>query len=826
MNSEPQMFADVPATPAADVSSQPASETASEILLRQATKAIIADPSIATVDGIKKALKITASKSLDIIYKLEEAGIVAPYDKSKVDAPRKLLITELPKWAGGDLAKPRPDKCPTCDSPAAHLHRAMQFEGDVQPCEDPWHNDTNRTLPVALEQQTKDTTEAPNGKEFAASLTDIRDKMIEGVRTVLGPDKKPVDFYRPETAGKAETAGEPREQITYIPLTKLFPSQTPTQVMRRANFSPAAITELANSLKAQGLLQPLLVRPRPGSWEEAGEFEIVAGERRWLACKEAGIQSDVVPCIVRKLTDAQVMELQLVENLQREGTHPLEEAAGYRALLELRSDGAEKDEKASVAYISQRVGKSVSYIFQRLKLLALSEETKEAFQAGELSPSHALDCARLEPRDQAGYLQAFRANGSDLSPSVRQMREWIARYARIDLARAPFNLKDGKLLEGVPACSACPKCSIAQAELFADFTEQASPAAKRKKGEKATALCMDPTCYGRKLTAFAAKTGTTREAFELVVPEDRPQNAYLVKLDDYTPRGVELRVTPAGQPSVFELLKPGDVVRTNYESGPYVVDQVNFEEEYKLPTAGLVLHNFGEKARKGQESFISELVAENGRILHLFRNNSAEVLKITEAEAQAILDERAKQRGAGTTEIRKEQQRRLKEKWAREHAFKQICRSLAGHTQSTEDLRDIASAFYASLHYDNQKALAKLLGWKKANTRDLDPADVIAGASRGYLQALLLKCALVGEVIAPHLEPELLEAVGTRYGVSLKELRKPQPMPKEKKSKPTAEEQRMSPTARKRLSELRELRAIAKSKPAPKGAAKKKARAK
>jgi hypothetical protein len=699
------MFADAPPTPAADVSSQPANETAGEILLRQATRFVFANPAAATVSALRKEFSLSPGKVVHLIDALVEAGILGAVDGA---GTRPVIITELPKWAGADLAKP------------SVVPSAVDLDT------------------IAAEQQAKDATAEAHAPEALAPAA-------------------PVDFYRPETVGKAETAGEPREQITYIPLAKLFPSQTPAQVMRRESYSKSAIAELASSIKAQGVLQTLLVRPRPGSWEEADEYEIVAGERRWLAClsietvphvqrgyyQQPGggvIRYDPAPCIVRKLTDVQVMELQLVENLQREGIHPLEEAAGYRALLELRSASGDKDENASVAYISQQAGKSVSYIFQRLKLLALIKGAKEAFQTGELSPSHALDCARLAPRDQNNYLEAFRANGPGLSPSVRQMRDWIARYARIDLARAPFKLKDGKLLEGVPACSACPKCSIAQAELFADFTEQASPAAKRKKGEKATALCMDPTCYGHKLDAFAVKSDTTREAIEPAAPDDRPQNAYLAKLYDYAPRG----------------------------------------------------------------------------------------------DAQIILDERAKQQGASTDEIRKEEHRRFKEKLAREQAFKQICRSLPGHTQSTEDLRDIASAFYASLHYDNRKALVKLLGWK-TKERDLEPADVIAGASHGCLKALLLKCALVGEVNAPNLEPELLEAVGQRYGVSLKELRKPQSAPKEKKSKksrPTAVEKRMSPAARKRLSklrklskrlsELRELRKIAKTKSASKGEAKKK----
>lgn len=183
-----------------------------------------------------------------------------------------------------------------------------------------------------------------------------------------------------------------------IPVVELVASPTNP----RKTFDPVKLQELAASITEKGVLSPLVVRPcRPRPpWTKEGQdgvtHEVVAGERRFRAAGMAGLTT--VPCIVHELTDVEVLEIQTVENLQRDDLHPLEEAEGYAALM--------KEAGYDVAQIARRVGKSEKYVYDRLKLLQLVPSLKEVFLAGEISVGHAILLARLSWADQE------RANGS------------------------------------------------------------------------------------------------------------------------------------------------------------------------------------------------------------------------------------------------------------------------------------------------------------------------------------------------------------------------------------------------------------------------------
>src|ERR1700681_4006801 len=110
--------------------------------------------------------------------------------------------------------------------------------------------------------------------------------------------------------------------IRQLALKQIEPSATAVQERRRAHYDAAALKELAQNIKAVQVIEPIIVRPKAGS-QEPERFEIVAGERRWRASREAGLEA--IPAIVRTLDDGEVLEIQLVENLHREGLHELEE---------------------------------------------------------------------------------------------------------------------------------------------------------------------------------------------------------------------------------------------------------------------------------------------------------------------------------------------------------------------------------------------------------------------------------------------------------------------------------------------------------------------
>jgi len=210
--------------------------------------------------------------------------------------------------------------------------------------------------------------------------------------------KKPRGLGRGLDALLPKTAASP----TRLPLALIRPN--PDQPRRR--FDEAALAELAASIKKQGLLQPLLVRPR-------GEgYELVAGERRYRAAQMAGL--DEVPVVVRELDDRSALEIALVENLQREDLNPIEEALGYQRLVELGYAQGE---------IAEAVGKARSTVTNALRLLQLDEATREALAEGRISAGHARALLMLPEGERPAVLNRIQKEGL----SVRQVERLASR---------------------------------------------------------------------------------------------------------------------------------------------------------------------------------------------------------------------------------------------------------------------------------------------------------------------------------------------------------------------------------------------------------------
>jgi ParB family transcriptional regulator, chromosome partitioning protein len=144
----------------------------------------------------------------------------------------------------------------------------------------------------------------------------------------------------------------------------------------RRNFTDAELNELSASIKERGIIQPIVVRP---SRAKDDQFEIIAGERRWRAAQRAGLHD--VPIVVIEATDAQALEFAIIENVQRSDLNPIEEAAGYLALME-EFNHSQDD-------VAQIVGKSRSHVANMVRLLKLSEPVKQLVQSGQLSAGHA-----------------------------------------------------------------------------------------------------------------------------------------------------------------------------------------------------------------------------------------------------------------------------------------------------------------------------------------------------------------------------------------------------------------------------------------------------
>jgi ParB family transcriptional regulator, chromosome partitioning protein len=218
----------------------------------------------------------------------------------------------------------------------------------------------------------------------------------------------------PPAAGAADAPLDTRERIDRLPISLVRPSS----LQPRKDFSAESLQELADSIKAQGILQPLIVRAR-------GEgYELIAGERRWRAAQILGLSE--VPAIVRETDDRTVLEMMLIENLQRENLNPIEEAQGYQQLLaqfQLTQEQA-----------AEKVGKSRTVVANSLRLLRLSPAIQLHLREGRLSVGHAKVILGLE-REEEQDLAADRVLREGLN--VRQTEDLVAHLK--DRTAAPFD---------------------------------------------------------------------------------------------------------------------------------------------------------------------------------------------------------------------------------------------------------------------------------------------------------------------------------------------------------------------------------------------------
>ena len=179
----------------------------------------------------------------------------------------------------------------------------------------------------------------------------------------------------------------------------------PGRYQPRHAMDDAGIGDLARSIREKGVLQPLLVRAHP---ERAGEFEIIAGERRWRAAQKAQLHD--VPVIIRNdLTDREALEIALVENLQREDLSALDEAEGYRRLMKEFSHTQDK--------LAAALGKSRSHVANMMRLLDLPEEIRAMLQKGELTAGHAR--ALLKASDPVGLAGKIVKEGLNVRQTER-----------------------------------------------------------------------------------------------------------------------------------------------------------------------------------------------------------------------------------------------------------------------------------------------------------------------------------------------------------------------------------------------------------------------
>jgi len=285
--------------------------------------------------------------------------------------------------------------------------------------------------------------------------------------------------------------------IVHVPLDRIVESTTNP---RRHAFDKTKLAELTESVRRHGILQPILLRPRGAyNHDPKDRFEVVCGARRFRAAKDAELVS--IPASVVTLADQEVLEIQVIENLQREDLHPLEEAEGYRTLCKMHGYTAEQ--------LAAKVGKSKAYIYARMKLCALPEAAKKLFWDNKLDASRALLVARIPDPKQAEKaakeitkVDAWRGGVM----GYREAREHIQHHYMLELRGAPFDVKDASLVPAAGACAVCPKRTGNQPDIFGDCRAD---------------VCTDPACYRGKTDAQWAREKASAEARGVKVIEGK-----------------------------------------------------------------------------------------------------------------------------------------------------------------------------------------------------------------------------------------------------------------------------------------------------------------
>ena len=235
-------------------------------------------------------------------------------------------------------------------------------------------------------------TEAPKRRALGKGLESLLPRMQAKAAPVAPTEEAP----RPP---EKEAAGRPQE----IPVGDI--DRNPYQT--RSRVDEQQLAELASSIAATGVVQPIIVRPLPN-----GRFQLIAGERRWLASQKAG--KDTVPAVIRQVSDLQAMEMTIVENLQRADLNPMEQARAY--------DRLGRDFKLTQEQMAQRTGKDRASVSNFLRLLRLPAEVQEKVEGGDLSFGHA---RALLPLENPETILKAAQKVAALSMSVRQTESYV-----------------------------------------------------------------------------------------------------------------------------------------------------------------------------------------------------------------------------------------------------------------------------------------------------------------------------------------------------------------------------------------------------------------
>jgi ParB/RepB/Spo0J family partition protein len=502
------------------------------------------------------------------------------------------------------------------------------------------------------------------------------------------------------------------DTITALPIEQLHESP----FNPRKTFASAGLQELADSIRAVGVQQPIKVRT-----DGRNGWEVIFGHRRLRAAALAGLTH--VPGMVCDMTDAEAARAQIAENLEREDLHPIEEAEGYAALMQ--DHGVTADE------LVQQTGKSRSYIYGRLKLLQACPMVRNACLDGTYGSEVVLLLARLRtPKLQEKALGYIQGKGYDLKDggarSYRHIRELLAEHFTLALKDAIFDPLDATLLPDAGACDVCPK-RVANAPEFQDLlAERESYYGGRRRGEPNT--CTDPDCFAAKKTAHLKRKAAELQAKGKTVVDGNKaraavsasgevKGAYIALKDVKVELGkLKGRHTLAGKP----LTPPPTVTIQDPRTGK-TFEAVKRED---VKAAGVKL-----KEPKKQDDW-----AERQRQAEEARAREIERCRAETGHRRALLN--------------------------------RVRAAVAGAERSAFDLQLVAKVAYAGVNWHARELLHEL--WDARQSTSLDKR--LATLSTAELTQFVLDCALVEGVDCRtgydlKNAPPALTAAAKHYGV-------------------------------------------------------------
>lgn len=287
----------------------------------------------------------------------------------------------------------------------------------------------------------------------------------------------------------------------------------------RKTFEKENIKDLADSMASVGLLQPIILRSL------GDKFQIVAGERRYRAAKLLKWES--VPAMVRNITDEEMLEIQIIENLQRENVSPLDEAAAFKTLLQ----------KESLDWLCSRIHKSKKYISDRLKLNELIPEAADLVQKGTLPLGHAVVISKLSFADQKSCIDKCittdwskddEFDSRYCSMPIEKLKDFIADEIMLDFDKVSFDPTDANLYPTAGACTNCLKRTCNSQLLFADITSDDK--------------CTDAACFNEKINLHVerAKEKAKEQYGKVLSGEKSPYSSGHVKV-----QGVDVKYSEA-----------------------------------------------------------------------------------------------------------------------------------------------------------------------------------------------------------------------------------------------------------------------------------------